>query len=111
MHTRQSVKGQVLHRFGTGLKIDPANRFYLAIMLETMSTAGRWQDILDNTVPLEDADPNDLDLQIVRAIALFNLHGDLETMERVFEKMNLTDSPITSSGALGFTGCNGTMTP
>ena len=81
-----------IESFQTGLKIDPANRFYLAIMLETMSTAGRWQDILDNTVPLEDADPNDLDLQIVRAIALFNLHGDLETLERVFEKMNLTDS-------------------
>lgn len=81
-----------IESFQTGLKIDPANRFYLSIMLETMSTAGRWQDILDHTVPLEDADPDDLDLQIVRAIALFNLHGDLETLERVFEKMNLTDS-------------------
>jgi len=81
-----------IESFQGALKIDPANRFYLSIMLETMDNAGRWQDVLDNTVPLEDADPDDLDLQITRAVAQLNLYGDLKPMERVFEKMNLTDS-------------------
>jgi TolB-like protein/Tfp pilus assembly protein PilF len=81
------------------LELDPANRFYLSLMVETMVSTGDWQDILDNTVPLEDANPDDLDLQVDRAIAQLNLTGDLEPLERVFMRMNLTDSTnyITNS--------------
>ena len=78
--------------FQKALEIDPANRFYHSIMVETMTADGRWQDIVDNTVPLADANPDDLDMQVTRAIALLNLTGDLKPMEQVFEKMNLTDS-------------------
>jgi len=78
--------------FKRALQIDPANRFYYQIMVETMVTAGRWEDILENTVPLADADPDDLDSQIDRAIAQLNLTGDLEPLERVFKTMNLIDS-------------------
>jgi len=78
--------------FQKALEIDPANRFYHSIMVETMTADGRWQDIVDNTVPLADADPDDLDMQVTRAIAILNLTGDLKPIEQVFEKMNLTDS-------------------
>jgi tetratricopeptide (TPR) repeat protein len=68
-------------------------------MIETMVAMGDWQDILDNTLPLEDANPDDLDIQIDRAIAEMNLTGDLEPLESVFGKMNLSDSSnyITTS--------------
>jgi TolB-like protein/Tfp pilus assembly protein PilF len=75
--------------FQRALELDPDNRFYHALMNETMGSARQWQAIIDNTVPLQDANPDDLDIQITRAEALFNLNGDLQPMERVFEKMNL----------------------
>ncbi len=78
--------------FKRALDLDPDNRFYLALMTETMAGAGQWQAIIDNTVPLADADPDDLDIQINRAEALFYLSGDLQPMEQVFEKMNLVAS-------------------
>lgn len=78
--------------FRRALELDPANTFYRALMLETMSSVWRWQDILDHSVPLEDADPDELDIQITRAFALFNLTGDLQPMERVFERMKLAGS-------------------
>ncbi len=78
--------------FRKALELDPANGFYRSIMVETMVAIGDWQAILDNTVPLGDAHPDDLDLQVDRAIAQLNLTGDLKQLERVFEKMNLTDS-------------------
>ena len=85
--------------FRKALELDPANRFYRSIMVETMLATGDWQDVLDNTVPLQDADPDDLDLQVDRAIAQMNMTGDLKPLERVFDKMNLTDSTnyITNS--------------
>jgi len=85
--------------FRKALELDPANRFYHSLLVETMTSIGDWQGVLDNTVPLEDADPNDLDIQIDRAIAQLNLTGDLEPLEQVFERMNLTDSTnyITNS--------------
>ncbi len=78
--------------FRRALEFDPANRFYYGLLVETMASSGDWQGVLDNTVPLQDDDPAHLDLQITRGVAQFNLTGDLETLERVFEKMNLTDS-------------------
>ncbi|MFC1796414.1 tetratricopeptide repeat protein [Pseudomonadota bacterium] len=78
--------------FRKAIELDPASRFYQSLMVETMLSAGEWQDILDSTVTLDDADPDDLDLQIARALAQLNLTGDLEPLERVFEKMNLVDS-------------------
>jgi TolB-like protein/Flp pilus assembly protein TadD len=78
--------------FGRAMELDPANRFYFGIMIETMLSYGDFQGIVDITVPLEDADPDDLDIQISRAVAQFNLSGDLEPLEQVFERMNLTDS-------------------
>jgi tetratricopeptide (TPR) repeat protein len=78
--------------FRKTLELDPANDFYRALMIETMGSAGDWQGILDSTVPLDDADPDDLDIQIGRAVAQLNLNGDLTPLERVFDKMNLVDS-------------------
>jgi TolB-like protein len=74
------------------LEIDPANRFYAGILVETMIDAADYAGVLEYTEPLEDADPGDLDIQVDRARAQLNLTGDLEPLERVFEKMNLTDS-------------------
>jgi TolB-like protein/Tfp pilus assembly protein PilF len=78
--------------FGKALQLDPANRFYHSIMLETMVSVGEWQRILDNTVPLQDANPDDLDIQVNRAVAIMNTTGDLKPLEQVFEKMNLVAS-------------------
>jgi TolB-like protein len=85
--------------FRRALELDPASQQYHNLMIETMESIGDWQGILDNTEPLEDADPDDLDAQILRALAQLNLTGDLEPLERVFEKMNLLDSShyITNS--------------
>jgi len=71
------------------LELDPANSFYHSLLLETLGMTRDWQAIIENSVPLEDADPDRLDAQIDRAQALFNLNGDLAPMERVFERMNL----------------------
>jgi len=78
--------------FRKALELDPANRYYKSLMVETMQAAGEWQGILDSTVALDDADPDDLDIQIIRAVAKMNLTGDLEPLERVFDKMNLVDT-------------------
>jgi TolB-like protein/Flp pilus assembly protein TadD len=75
--------------FGRALELDPANRFYRALMLETMGIIGDWHGIIDNSVPLEDADPKDLDIQLVRAMAQFNLTGDLDPLDRTLQKMQL----------------------
>jgi TolB-like protein len=74
-------------------ELDPENRSNHATMLETMDSINDWQGILDQTIPLKDANPNDLDIQINRAQASMNLTGDLEPLERVFEKMN----PVVST--------------
>jgi tetratricopeptide (TPR) repeat protein len=74
--------------FQQALSLDPDNSFYRAIMLDTMVSFNKWQDILDNSVPLEDAPPNEIDIQSFRAEALLNLTGDLEPLVRVFERMN-----------------------
>ena len=84
---QESIEG-----FRKALEIDPGNRFYAGVMIETMISVKDWQGVLNITVPLEDADPDDLDIQIDRAVAQLNLTGDLEPLERVFEKMNPTDS-------------------
>jgi TolB-like protein len=78
--------------FRKALELDPGNRFYHSLLIETMVSVGDYQGIVDITEPLEDADPDDLDIQVDRAVALLNLTGDLEPLERVFEHMNLTDS-------------------
>ena len=78
--------------FRNALKLDPANRNYHALMVGTMTSNGDWQEILDSTVALDDADPDDLDIQITRAVAQLNLNGDFKPLERVFGKMNLVDS-------------------
>ena len=83
----ESIEG-----FRKALEIDPGNRFYFGLLIETMSSVKDWSGVLNITVPLEDADPDDLDIQIDRALAQLNLTGDLESLERVFEKMNPTDS-------------------
>ncbi|MEJ8569571.1 tetratricopeptide repeat protein [Elongatibacter sediminis] len=81
-----------IRSFERALELDPANRFYHSILLETMNGARRWQDVIEHSVPLEDADPDDLDIQVTRAWALLNLTGDLKPLERVFERMNLVAS-------------------
>jgi tetratricopeptide (TPR) repeat protein len=78
--------------FRKALSLDPANRFYQALLVETMIAVNDWQGILDSTLPLEDAAPDDLDIQLDRAFAQFNLTGDLRSLERVFERMAPTDS-------------------
>jgi TolB-like protein/Flp pilus assembly protein TadD len=84
--------------FRRALELDPANAFYYALMLETMSTSFQWQDVIDHSVSLEDADPDDLDTQVNRALAQFNLNGDLRPLERVFETMN----PVASSNYFSY---------
>jgi len=71
------------------LQLDPANRFYHSTLAETLTSDRRWQDVLNITVPLADADPDDLDSQISRAYAQWQLTGDLEPLKNVFEVMNL----------------------
>ncbi len=83
----ESIEG-----FQQALEVDPGNRFYQSLMIETMVSVKDWQGVLELTVPLEDADPDDLDIQINRALAQLNLTGDLQPLQRVFEKMNPTDS-------------------
>jgi TolB-like protein len=78
--------------FRKALSLDPANRFYQALLVETMVAVNDWQGILDSSLPLEDAAPDDLDIQLDRAFAQFNLTGDLRPIERVFERMAPTDS-------------------
>ena len=78
--------------FQRALELDPANAFYRGVMLETMVSVWRWQDVLDNSVRLEDADPDQLDSQVMRAVALMHLTGDLDPLDRVFERMNLVPS-------------------
>lgn len=78
--------------FRQALKLDPANRFYHFLMVETLFVEGDWQGVIDNTVALEDATPDDFDSQVYRAVAQMNLTGDLEPLNRVFEKMIPIDS-------------------
>jgi TolB-like protein/Flp pilus assembly protein TadD len=75
--------------FRQALTLDPANRFYGALLLETMAAIGDWQGIIDNTVPLEEADSQDLDIQLHRSRAQFNLTGNLESLDRTLQKMQL----------------------
>jgi len=78
--------------FQKALQLDPANRFYHGTLLETMGSISQWQAIIDNTVPLADADPDDLDSQLNRAWAQLELTGDLEALKAVFQRMNLVGS-------------------
>ena len=78
--------------FQRALELDPANRFYRALMLETMETAHDYQGVINHSLPLEDADPKDLDIQLLRAKAQFSLTGDLVPMDRTLEKMELDPS-------------------
>jgi tetratricopeptide (TPR) repeat protein len=78
--------------FGRALALDPANHNHKLLQVETMVYIYDWQAIMDQTVSLEDAKPGDLDIQITRAAAQLNLNGDLEPLQRVFEKMPLENS-------------------
>jgi len=78
--------------FQKALQLDPANRFYHGTLLETMGSISQWQAIIDNTVPLADADPDDLDSQLNRAWAQLELTGDLQALKAVFQRMNLVGS-------------------
>lgn len=75
--------------FSRALRLDPASGFNHALLLETMLSVEQYQAVVDHSVPLEDSDRDQLDIQVSRADALFNLTGDLEPMVRVFEVMNL----------------------
>lgn len=72
-----------------GLQLDPANRFYHSTLVETLAADRRWQEVLNITVPLADANPDDLDSQVTRATAQLHMTGDLEPLKNVFEQMNL----------------------
>ena len=85
--------------FRKATELDPANRNNHATMLETMDSINDWQGILDQTIPLKDANPNDLEIQINRAVAAMNLNGDLEPLERVLQKMNPVASTSYTSWA------------
>jgi TolB-like protein/Flp pilus assembly protein TadD/multisubunit Na+/H+ antiporter MnhF subunit len=81
-----------IEAFSRALRLDPASSFNHALLIETMSGARRWRDVIDNSVALKDADRDELDIQLTRAAALYNLTGDLKHIERVFESMNLLGS-------------------
>ncbi len=78
-----------IQAFSRALRLDPASSFNHALLIETMSSVRRWQDVVDHSVPLDDADRDELDIQLTRAAALYNLTGDLKHIERVFDTMNL----------------------
>jgi len=78
--------------FRRALELDPANGFYQAAMLETMVSIWKWQDVIDNSVPLEEAEPDQFDSQMCRAVALLNLTGDLQPLVQVFERVNVVSS-------------------
>lgn len=82
--------------FQRALEVDPANRFYQSLLVETMGNVADWQGIIDNTVPLEDADPEALDQQLSRAEAQFQLSGDLRPLELVLESL----PPVASTDYL-----------
>ncbi len=73
--------------FRKATEIDPANRFYRSLLVETMGNRFDWQGVIDNTVPLEDADPADQDTQLSRAYAQFYLSGDYSFIEKVLQTM------------------------
>ena len=75
--------------FKAALQLDPANRFYRALMVETLMGFRQWERVIANTSPLEDANRDELDIQLNRAMAEFNLTGDLEPLERTLATMNL----------------------
>jgi len=82
--------------FHRATEIDPANLFYQSLLVETMDGIFDYQGVLDNTVPLEDADPEALDSQISRAMALFYLQGDMQPLQRVLETL----PPVASTNYL-----------
>ena len=86
--------------FKRSLELDPSNRFYRALMTETLEGFFQYERVLDNTVPLRDADRDDLDIQLTRARAEFALTGRLEPLERALETMNL--SPTNSYTILAY---------
>jgi TolB-like protein len=78
--------------FGKALELDPANRNFKMMQVETMGSTRDWQEIINQTVSLEDANTGDLDIQVNRAVAQLNLTGDLRPLQRVFEQMTLVAS-------------------
>lgn len=76
------------------LALDPASRGYQNTMVETLYGNFRFQDVLDNTIPLEDADRNEADSQIIRALAQFQLTGDLAPLGATLEYVNPTASTL-----------------
>ncbi len=82
--------------FRRAIQLDPANLFYQSLLVETMRSKFDYQGVIDNTVALEDAHPEALDLQLTRAEAQFQLNGDLEPLERVLETL----PPVASTGYL-----------
>lgn len=82
--------------FRRATELDPANLFYQLLLVETMAHKFDYQGVLDNTVPLEDADPETLDQQLSRAHAQFQLTGDLTPIQRVLETL----PPVASTGYL-----------
>jgi TolB-like protein len=82
--------------FRKATELDPANLFYQSLLVETMGNKLDYQGVIDNTVALEDADPETLDLQLSRAAAQFQLTGDLGPMERVLDSL----PPVASTSYL-----------
>jgi TolB-like protein len=83
---------EAIASFRRALELDPASSFYRATMLETMESIWKWQDVIDNSVPLEEAHPDEFDSQMCRAVALLNLTGDLQPLVQVFERMSVVPS-------------------
>ena len=85
--------------FERALALDPANSFYRSLKAETLDAFFQWERIIAEFEPLEDADRDELDLQLTRARAQFCLSGDLDPLTRALDTMNL--SSTTSYGFLG----------
>lgn len=82
--------------FHKATELDPANLFYQSLLVETMANKFDYQGVIENTVPLEDANPEALDAQISRAMAMFSLSGDLKPLEQVLNTL----PPVASTGYL-----------
>jgi TolB-like protein len=91
---------EAIESYRKSLELDPANRSNKALMVETMESIHDWEAILASTVSLEDARPDEMDIQLSRARAQYQLNGDIEPIKRALASMNLegsTDYLVTSA--------------
>ena len=81
-----------IESYRKSLELDPANRSNKAMMVGTMESINDWEAILAATVSLDDARPDEMDIQLTRARAQYQLTGDIEPIKKALAKMSLEGS-------------------